>query len=580
MSQLGDSIARFRRELADREQAAADVMTRQYAGTYKRLSASLDELTSAMVAAQKDGKEITADLLFRHTRTQLLLEQVKQEMDRFAVTASQETVKAQADSVRMAGEHSVALIEQAPGPLPKGTPIPEGFAKFNPASVEELIGRTAAGSPVRTLLEPLGATAVDVVRGTLVEHAVKGASPRTAAKVLRQELGVPLARALTISRTETLGAYREASIRTYAENPQVVQGWRWTAALSPRTCPMCLAMDGKTFPSSTPFGSHPNCRCTSIPITPSWEELGFTGITDWHVDLPKGADWFAKQSHDVKRRILGPTKLRMYEEEQLTLDTLVGYRNDKTWGPNRWERSIKHIREGKYKPPKAAWGLDKLPPVKPEPVPVLPPVPVPKPEPLLIGGYKPLSSYTEAVTWAEANLAEYTEDLEQVPLAVLNDFFAEFYAVKLKHNLPKLTEISGRTREASSVAEIVQEGQFTNLTINGKFMRQLEADGISPDNWVKAQHESGFLAGQSMADIAYHEAAHYYYRKGLNGSQREQVAEAFTEAGYVDAFKYVSRLSAVNEREFHAEAAVVVRRGGLAALGSRDVANAIKGVLP
>lgn len=51
-------------------------------------------------------------------------------------------------------------------------------------------------------------------------------------------------RALRISRTEMLRAYREATRRNYQANGDIVPGWRWLCAKQPRTCAARLAMDG------------------------------------------------------------------------------------------------------------------------------------------------------------------------------------------------------------------------------------------------------------------------------------------------------------------------------------------------
>jgi SPP1 gp7 family putative phage head morphogenesis protein len=329
-----------------------------YGETYTRLSRQLDTLIERIVEAKAQGRVISRDWLFREARFRLLLQQVQEELDRFAPNASEQVVSSQRAAVELAASHSQELIRLAPGPLPQGKFIPDGFTRFNPETVTALVGRTAAGSPVRDLFEQFGKDASIRARAVLMDMVIAGQPATVAAKALRDELQIPLARALTISRTEVLGAYREASIKTYEDNSEIVNGWRWTAALNARTCAMCLAMDGRIFPNTVPFGSHPNCRCSSVPETKPWSEIGpeFAGIPDRRVKLPKGSEWFEKQPDRIKQKILSPRKYELYKEGELSLDDLVGYRVDKAWGPNRWERSLKHIESGKYKPPKKALG--------------------------------------------------------------------------------------------------------------------------------------------------------------------------------------------------------------------------------
>jgi SPP1 gp7 family putative phage head morphogenesis protein len=358
MSRLSEAIARNRREVLNAERRGANRMVQAYGETYTRLSRQLDSLIERIEDLRSAGKTVSQNMLFREVRFRLLLEQVQEELDRFAPAASATVVEAQRAAVGLAGSHSQELIRTAAGPLPEGRFVPESFTRFSPETVRELVGRTAAGSPVRELFEQFGKDASIRARAILVETVTAGQPLNVAAKALREELQIPLARALTISRTEVIGAYREASIRTYEENKEIVPGWRWTAALNQRTCAMCLAMDGRVFPNSVPFGSHPNCRCTPVPETKPWSELGpeFADIPDNRVKLQKGSEWFAKQPDRIKRKILSPRKYELYKSGDLTLDDLIAYRVDKAYGPNRWERSLKHIESGKYASPKRALG--------------------------------------------------------------------------------------------------------------------------------------------------------------------------------------------------------------------------------
>ncbi len=76
---------------------------------------------------------------------------------------------------------------------------------------------------------------------------VKRRAPRTLwtrTQAIRGRLGGNLVRALRISRTEMLRAYREATRRNYQANGDIVAGWRWLCAKQARTCAACLAMDG------------------------------------------------------------------------------------------------------------------------------------------------------------------------------------------------------------------------------------------------------------------------------------------------------------------------------------------------
>jgi len=103
---------------------------------------------------------------------------------------------------------------------------------------------------------------------------------------LTQSLGISLTKALTISRTESIRALREAQSQSFYENPNIVHEWQWQAALDDRTCIVCVLMHGQVFPYSKKLENHPNCRCVMVPKTLSWKELGkqigvdFSGIDE------------------------------------------------------------------------------------------------------------------------------------------------------------------------------------------------------------------------------------------------------------------------------------------------------------
>ena len=81
---------------------------------------------------------------------------------------------------------------------------------------------------------------------------------------LRSELGIVKSRAATITRTESLRAYNEASNSYYTQ--QGVTHVLFYATADDRACPICTARAGKIYKKSEispPL--HPNCRCTVAP---------------------------------------------------------------------------------------------------------------------------------------------------------------------------------------------------------------------------------------------------------------------------------------------------------------------------
>src|SRR6185436_12814075 len=98
--------------------------------------------------------------------------------------------------------------------------------------------------------------------------------------------------------------YRETSREFYSQNNHVVERWRWQAAHNQRTCAMCLAMDGQEFQNKISLDTHPNCRCTLVPVTKTWKELGFDFPVQETSNRAEelGPDWFSKQDDKVKQK--------------------------------------------------------------------------------------------------------------------------------------------------------------------------------------------------------------------------------------------------------------------------------------
>lgn len=118
-----------------------------------------------------------------------------------------------------------------------------------------------------------------------------------------------LTKALGVTRTAVVDAARDASKAVQDANRRILVGWRWMARRDASTCPLCLSMDGREFPSRVPGPrSHWNCRCVRMPVVKPWRALG--------IAVPEPADatrdtqaWFWAQPEETQLRIMGPTRL-------------------------------------------------------------------------------------------------------------------------------------------------------------------------------------------------------------------------------------------------------------------------------
>ena len=230
-----------------------------------------------------------------------------------------------------------------------GVEIP--WNRLHVGAVQEMVGFLQEGSPLRDLLMGLGPEVGQGVADALVQGLVLGLNPRETARLVRKQFGMGLARALRISRTETLRAYREAAHRSFEANSNIVKGWIWHAALGPRTCASCIAMHGTFHSLNERLDDHPNGRCAPVPVTQSWREIGrqfgldLGDVTETTVQVRGGEWWFDEQPRDVQQRILGLKGLEAYEQLQVDLRDFVGRRRDRRWGTMRYRLSVRDALE-------------------------------------------------------------------------------------------------------------------------------------------------------------------------------------------------------------------------------------------
>ncbi len=333
--------ARFRQDLLAGERAAAMEMVRAYGASYQRIKEALLALLTRVEAAKARG-EYSASWLYQEGRLESLQAQTLSEIHRFAAFAGDTIETQQRQAVYNAEGEAQALVRATLPPSAQISSAGVGvtFSRLPTSTVQSLVGHLQDGSPLKELLDTLAPEAAKGVRDALASGVARGEGSQVISREIRQAMGGPLSRTLTISRTETLRAYREATRQTYQANGRVVQAWQWVASLSRRTCAMCLAMHMTIHPLDEPMGSHPNCRCVMVPVTRPWSELGFDGL-DSEAPAPEdGAAWLDRQSEETQLAILGPGKLAAYKRGEITLADLVRYRDDPRWGPTRTEASL------------------------------------------------------------------------------------------------------------------------------------------------------------------------------------------------------------------------------------------------
>jgi SPP1 gp7 family putative phage head morphogenesis protein len=325
----------FRAHLLRRERAAASEMVRYYGAAYQRVQG---QIAALLASAARARGEFSPSWAYREGRLEALRAQILDEMRVFVAYAEGSVTGQMSRATQDGQSHALALIRDALGEDLASVGLT--FARVPTDAVQTLVGSLQDGSPLRDIFRRLGPEAADAAQSALVSGLATGRHPRGIARDVRRAMGVGLDRALTISRTETMRAYRESSRQTYAANGDVVPRWRWLCAKSPRTCAVCLAMDGEEFDTDVMMGTHPNCRCVMVPVTKSFAELGVEGVPEPGHRPENGQGWFDRQDAATQRGILGPAKYEALRAGRIDLADLVSYRDDPRWGPSRGEKSL------------------------------------------------------------------------------------------------------------------------------------------------------------------------------------------------------------------------------------------------
>lgn len=322
-------IERQRRELLRMERSAASEMVRAYALTWQRIKVSLEELLQAKAAAEAAGEVIDAAWLYKYERLSILQRHVEGEIRRFVEVADPAILAAQQAAVEAAQAHSAELVAG----LSDRAGVGFEFARLPADALEDIVGATALDSPLRALLDALGPEASAAVRDALIEALATGQGAAPVARRIRKELGGNLVRALRIARTEILRAYRETTRRSYEQNDQLIDGWTWVCALTPRTCAACWAMHGTFHTPDEHLDDHPNGRCTAIPHLK----------TGGNLPIETGAEQFSKLDPAAQDVILGKAGGLAYREGAVELGDFVRRTRSAEWGTTRSVRALNDI---------------------------------------------------------------------------------------------------------------------------------------------------------------------------------------------------------------------------------------------
>ena len=310
----------YRASLLRSERDAARRLVSAYTDAWAHIRQQLQQLTDAIESSRQFGVEFSPSWLFQQARYRALLAEIEQEMVKLAEAAHISITRGQVQALRHAEFYVGSLFAEVS--------IVRQFAGLPRLAFESIVGFAGDGSPLRDVLADLGAETGKAMDTALKRAVLAGLPPREVARQVRQEAGGALSRLLVIARTETLRAYREG-VRLSLHDAGFRQ-WRWVASLSLRTCPACLAMHGRVFPVAEPFGTHPNCRCTLVPV-------------DEGIEVPDADAWLRSLSPEQLESVLGRERAQLYRAGSIQREDFVVEQEDARWGRTVRVKPLKQL---------------------------------------------------------------------------------------------------------------------------------------------------------------------------------------------------------------------------------------------
>jgi len=301
--------------------AEEDAVMRDMADHWLEVERSLEGQISALAQEAtrlaEEGTRLTSAQLDRMERYQRLMWQVRAETGKYVKWSSESVQAYQLKMGEQGLTHAADAIRAAYTDV--GI-VGETFDLLHVDAITAMIGFAGDGSPLRTWLEAVHAEAANGITQALIEGIVKGINPEKVARAMVNGLALGLQTAFNTARTESLRAYRTASLMQYQASG-LVAGYKRLAAHDERVCPGCLFTDGMYIGETDAFDEHNQGRCTAVPVLigidpPTWQS---------------GQDWFALQSESVQMGILGPGRFEAWKNGA-SLSSMVKRVEDPVWG--------------------------------------------------------------------------------------------------------------------------------------------------------------------------------------------------------------------------------------------------------
>lgn len=300
--------------------AQEDGKMQEMAARWLRIEQSLKDKVEALALEAsrivEDGGVLNRALAVRMERMQTLLYQVRAETGQYVQWADGFITDYQADMAALGLGHASDAISA----VLSEHDIRAAFNRLNVDAVNNMIGLAGDGSPLSYYLRDIHGSAADGILDALLNGVAQGVHPTKIAQDMMDGLGIGLQQAMNTARTETLRAYRAASLAQY-EQSGLVRGYKRISARDERVCAGCLFTDGQVYEDLSQFDEHNQGRCAAVPLLIGLEDANWQSPTDW----------FEGQGETVQESILGTGRFEAWKNGALLTD-MVTRVVDPTWG--------------------------------------------------------------------------------------------------------------------------------------------------------------------------------------------------------------------------------------------------------
>lgn len=290
--QLQDAIRYVRSRIYTLEDYTARSLLRQYEQAFVKMDGQLQNAWSATV----DGATWSSTDAAFIRRTQVLTSQIADEMARLNQQVHDTIIADQINAYRASFYGNAWIVDRF---TPRDYNVDHALLPTEAIRAQMLFPYENNTTLFR--LEANRTKFIQDVRSTMVASQINGDTIYQAQKRLADALGLQIGRRTAemkannagafnrtemIARTELLRGSNLGSHAVYEANKDVVKEWEYIATLDARTCPICGALDGNVYPLSDTEHlppRHPLCRCSQLPVTVSFADLGLPNVPEMGV---------------------------------------------------------------------------------------------------------------------------------------------------------------------------------------------------------------------------------------------------------------------------------------------------------